>query len=62
MARNAAPEIPPGLPLDVCRHGIAIPLVLPCRRKVGLTGLLDDALENRVLRLATGMRFESTPL
>jgi len=56
IGKNAALEILPKLPLDVCRHAIAIPVVFPSQREVGLQVLLDDAVENRVLRMATGIR------
>jgi hypothetical protein len=60
--KNAALKILAKLTLDVCRYRTAIPVVFPCQREVGLQLLLNDAVENRVLRTATGIRNGSTSL
>jgi hypothetical protein len=62
IGKDGALKILAKLPLDVCRHGIAIRVVFPCEREVGLQVLLDDTVENRALRMATGIRYESTSL
>jgi len=62
VGEDAALEILAKLPLDVGRYRTAIPVVFPCEGEIGLQLLLNDAVENRVLRTATRVRNGSTSL
>jgi hypothetical protein len=62
LGKNAALKRLPKLPLNMCRHRAAIPVVFPCEGERGLPVLLNEPVERCVLRTATGIRNGSTSL
>jgi len=62
VGEDAALQVAAEFPLHVCRHPLAIPVVLPCEGKTGLQVLPDDPVKRCVLRAATGIRDESASL
>jgi hypothetical protein len=60
IGEDAAFQVASEVPLDIGRHRMAIPIAFTRQHQVGLQVLLDDAVQDGLLRMATGVRSRST--
>ena len=60
VSEDTAFQVASEVPLDIGRHRMAIPIAFARQHQVGLQVLLDDAVQDGLLRTATGVRSRST--
>ena len=62
ISEDAAFQVASEVPLGIGQHRMAIPIAFTRQHQVGLQVLLDDAVQDGLLRMATGVRSRSTSL
>jgi hypothetical protein len=62
IGEGVAFQIVSEVPLDIGWDRLAVPVAFARQQQVGLQGLLDDAVEDGLLRMATGVRSPLTSL
>jgi len=60
ISEDAAFQVASEVPLDIGRHRMSVPIAFTRQHQVGLQVVLDDAVQNGLLRTATGVRGLST--
>ena len=60
IGKDAAFQVASEVPLDIDWDRLAVPVAFVRQQQVGLQVLLDDAVEDGLLRMATGVRSRST--
>ena len=61
MGEDTAFQVASEVPLDIGRDRLAVPVAFVRQQQIGLQVLLDDAVEDGLLRMATVVRSRSTP-
>jgi len=60
IGEDAAFQVASEVPLGIGRYRMAIPIAFTRQHQVSLQVLLDDAVQDGLLRMATGVRSRST--
>ena len=60
IGEDTAFQVASEVPLDIGRHRMSVPIAFTRQHQVGLQVLLDDAVQDGLLRMATGVRSCST--
>lgn len=60
IGEDTAFQVASEVPLDIGRHRMSVPIAFMRQHQVGLQMVLDDAVEDGLLRTATGVRNRST--